>query len=68
MNELNNCKEKGNKYANKYIKKIQDTYKQDNLKMKKLMVNNKEKQKIQKKKFFSINYMMSTYLGQRHQK
>ena len=40
--ELDSCKEKGNKYAKTQIKEIQDIYKQDNLKVKKPQIN-KEK-------------------------
>jgi len=52
VNKLDNCKGKENKYADRHIKKIQDVYKQDNLEMKKLMVDNKEKQQIQDEEFF----------------
>ena len=32
--ELDNCKGKGNDYAKKHIKEIQDTYKQENIEIK----------------------------------
>ena len=41
VDELDNCKEQGSKYTEGYIREIQDTYKQDNQKMKKLIENNK---------------------------
>lgn len=33
-------------YADEHIKEIQDTYKQEDQEMKKLVVNNKEKQQV----------------------
>ena len=44
MDKLNSCKGKENEYNNRHIKEIQDVYKQDNLEMKKLIVDNKGKQ------------------------
>jgi len=41
VNKLDNCKGKENKYADGHIKKIQDVYKQDNLEIRKLIVDNK---------------------------
>jgi len=41
VNKLDNHKGKENKYTDRHIKKIQDVYKQDNLEMKKLIVDNK---------------------------
>ena len=38
-NELNNCKEKGNNYAERYIKEIQDTYKQKDIIIKEHITN-----------------------------
>ena len=38
-NELNNCKEKGNNYAERYIKEIQDAYKQKDIIMKEHITN-----------------------------
>jgi len=34
VDELDNCKEKGNKYTEEYIKEIQDAYKQENIEIK----------------------------------
>lgn len=51
MDKLDSCKGKENEYAEKYIKEIQDIYKQDNLKIKKPMVDDKEKQEIQEEVF-----------------
>ena len=42
-NELNSCKGKGNMYINGYIKKIWNTYKQEDQEMKKPVVNDKGK-------------------------
>ena len=39
--KLYNCKGKENKYAEAYIKKIQEVYKQDNFVLKKLAADNK---------------------------
>ena len=38
--KLYNCKGKENKYAEAYIKKIQEVYKQDNFVLKKLAADN----------------------------
>jgi len=48
--KLGNYKEKGNNYAEEYIKEIQDTYKQEDIIMKEQ--DTKEKQQIQDKKVF----------------
>ena len=48
VDELNSYKEKGNNYIEEHIKKIQDTYKQENIIMKKQDI--KEKQQIQDEK------------------
>ena len=42
VDELDNCKEQGNKYTEGHIREIQDTYKQDDQEMKKPIANNKE--------------------------
>ena len=42
---LDNCKGKGNKYTKEHIKEIQEVYKQDNFKLKKLIT--KDKRQIQ---------------------
>ena len=34
VDELDNCKEKGNKYTEEHIKEIQDAYKQENIEIK----------------------------------
>ena len=39
--ELDNCKGKGNTYANKHIKEIQNIYKQENQKIEQSMIVNK---------------------------
>ena len=51
IDELDSCKRKENKYADEYIKEIQDIYKQDNLEIKKIIVDNKGKQRIQEEVF-----------------
>ena len=43
VDEFDNCKEKGNEYAEGNIKEIQDTYKQEDIEMKK-QEPSKEKQ------------------------
>ena len=43
-NKLDRCKGKENAYAKEYIKEIQDTYKQENQKVKQLMIVDKGKQ------------------------
>jgi len=35
VDELDNCKGKGNRYVEGHIKEIQDTYKQENIKIEK---------------------------------
>jgi len=44
VDELDNCKEKENTYADRHIKEIQDACKQDNQEMKKLEMEDKGKQ------------------------
>ena len=41
VDELNSYKEKGNNYIEEHIKKIQDTYKQENIIMKKQDITEK---------------------------
>ena len=41
VDKLDSCKGKGNTYTKKNIKEIQDTYKQNNIEMEKLRVDNK---------------------------
>ena len=48
--KLDNYKEKGNKYTDRHIKEIQDTYKQEDIVMKEQ--DNKVKQKIQDEEVF----------------
>ena len=50
--ELDNCKGKENKYAEIYIKEIQETYRQDNVELKKLVADGKEQ--IQEEEVFFI--------------
>ena len=50
VNELDNCKGKENKYAEEYVKEIQDTYKQDDQEIEKHTINKKEQ--IQEKEIF----------------
>ena len=50
--ELDSYRGKENMYADEHIKEIQDTYKQEDQEMKKLVVNNKEKQQVQDKEVF----------------
>ena len=45
VDELDNCKEKENNYIERHIKKIQDTYQQEDIEIKEL--ETKEKQQIQ---------------------
>ena len=45
VDELDNCKEKENNYIKRHIKKIQDTYQQEDIEIKEL--ETKEKQQIQ---------------------
>ena len=52
VDELDNYKGKENKYAEAYIKEIQDAYKWDDLEMKILQIIDKEKQQVQDKKVF----------------
>ena len=52
VDELDNYKGKENKYAEAYIKEIQDAYKWDDLEMKTLQIIDKEKQQVQDKKVF----------------
>ena len=47
VDELDNCKGKGNKYAEEYIKEIQDTYKQEDIVMKMPQNINKGKQRVE---------------------
>ena len=52
VDKLYNCKEKekGKEYTKGQIKEIQDTYKQDNLELKKPIVNNKKQ--VQEEEIF----------------
>ena len=50
VDELDNCKGKGNKYAEEHIKEIQDVYKQDNQEIEKSTINNREQ--VQEKEVF----------------
>ena len=50
--KLDSYRGKGNMHADEHIKEIQDTYKQEDQEMKKLVVNNKEKQQVQDKEVF----------------
>ena len=52
VDKLDNCKGKENMYADRQIKEIQDTHKQKDQEMKKLVVNNKGKQLVQDKEVF----------------
>ena len=52
VDKLDNCKGKGNKYAEEHIKKIQDTYKQEDIVMKMLQTIDKGKQRVEEKVFF----------------
>ena len=52
VNELDNCKGKGNQYAKEHIKKIQDEYKQENIVMKTIQTIDKGKQKIEEEEVF----------------
>jgi len=49
VNELDNCKGKRNEYTEGHIKKIQDTYKQEDIEVK-IQEPSKEKQQIQDEK------------------
>ena len=51
VDELDNCKGKGNAYADRHIKEIQDAYKQDQ-EMKKPMMEDKGKQWVQDEEVF----------------
>ena len=60
--KLDSYRGKGNMHADKHIKEIQDTYKQEDQEMKKLVVNNKEKQQVQDKEVFLYKlYNISPY-------
>ena len=52
VNELDNCKEKGNKYAEEYIKEIQDVYRQEDIVMKTSQTIDKGKQRVEKEGVF----------------
>ena len=52
VDKLDNCKGKGNKYAEEHIKKIQDTYKQEDIVMKMLQTIDKGKQRVEEEVFF----------------
>ena len=52
VDELDNCKGKGNKYAKEHIKEIQDTYKQENIVVKVSQIIDKEKQRVKEEKVF----------------
>jgi len=51
-NELDSYRGKGNMYADEHIQEIQDIYKQEDQEIKKLVVNNKEKQQVQDEEVF----------------
>jgi len=52
VDELDNCKRKGNKYAEEHIKKIQNAYKQEDIVMKMPQTIDKEKQRAEEEKVF----------------
>ena len=52
VDDLDNCKGKGNQYAEEYIKEIQNEYKQEDIVMKTIQTISKGKQKIEEEKVF----------------
>lgn len=58
VDELDNYKGKENKYVEVHIKKIQDTYKWDDLGMKTLQIIDKEKQQVQDEEMNNLEKYM----------
>ena len=58
VDELDNYKGKENKYVEAHIKKIQDTYKWDDLEMKTLQIIDKEKQQVQDEEMNNLEKYM----------
>jgi len=56
VDELDNCKEKENKYTKEYIKEIQDAYKQEDIVMKMLQTIDKGKQRVEEEVFLYKPY------------
>ena len=52
VDKLDNCKEKGNKYAEEHIKEIQDVYKQEDIVMKSPQTIDKGKQRVEEEEVF----------------
>ena len=57
VDELDNCKGKGNEYAKAHINKIQEAYKQDDFELKK--PTTKDKEQIQEEVLLYKSYNMS---------
>jgi len=52
VDKLDNCKGKGNKYAEEHINEIQDTYKQEDIVIKMPQTIDKEKQREEEEEVF----------------
>ena len=52
VDKLDNCKGKGNKYAEEHIKEIQNTYKQEDIVIKTSQTIDKEKQREEEEEVF----------------